>query len=82
MHNIHNCKIRASGDVRAKMATKRCWLNASGRPASSIQIANTKGSEMLQPRYAPLFSWMDLHIRFTKLEFPLLVVKSYFGEKT
>ena len=29
MHNIHNCKIRASGEVRAKMAeemlAKRLW---------------------------------------------------------
>jgi hypothetical protein len=45
MHNIHNCKIRASGEVRAKMAMKRCWLNACGRPASRIQNSEYKRSE-------------------------------------
>ena len=64
MHNIHNCKIRASGEVRAKMAMKRCWLNACGRPASRIQNSEYKRSETLQPRYALLFSWMELHNRF------------------
>ena len=56
MHNIHNCKIRASGEVRAKMAEKRCRLNACGRPASRIQNSEYKRSEMLQPRCALLFS--------------------------